>query len=59
MRNWRAKSAKFIWHIDFRNTAKVWDALSGKELVTLDGHTIEIRSVAVSPAGQRIAGYKR
>ena len=35
-------------------TAKVWDAASGKELLTLKGHSDAIRSVAFSPDGQRI-----
>jgi WD40 repeat protein len=34
--------------------AKVWDAPSGRELLTLPGHTRDIRSVAYSPDGQRI-----
>jgi hypothetical protein len=32
----------------------VWDASSGKELLTLKGHSAPIRSVAFSPDGQRI-----
>ena len=35
-------------------TAKVWEAASGKELLTLKGHSGSIRSVAFSPDGQRI-----
>ena len=35
-------------------TAKVWDAASGKELLTFAGHRTEVSSVAVSPDGQRI-----
>ena len=35
-------------------TAKVWEAASGKELLTLKGHSDEIWSVAFSPDGQRI-----
>jgi WD40 repeat protein len=35
-------------------TAKVWEAASGRELLTLKGHTSWIRSVAFSPDGQRI-----
>ena len=35
-------------------TAKVWEAASGKELFTLKGHSNEIYSVAFSPDGRRI-----
>ncbi|MGP8234921.1 MAG: protein kinase domain-containing protein, partial [Limisphaerales bacterium] len=35
--------------------AKLWDAASGKELLTLKGHTNEITFVAFSPDSQRIA----
>jgi serine/threonine protein kinase len=40
-------------------TAKVWDAVSGRELLTLKGHSGGIKSVAFSPDGQRIitSGY--
>jgi WD40 repeat protein len=34
--------------------AIVWEAASGKELLTLNGHTSWIRSVASSPDGRRI-----
>ncbi len=37
------------------NTAKILDALTGKELLTLSGHTNTIRSVAFSPDGTRLA----
>jgi hypothetical protein len=36
-------------------TAKVWDAANGRELLTLQGHRNSIRAVAYSPDGQRIA----
>ncbi|MGD2146783.1 MAG: adenylate/guanylate cyclase domain-containing protein [Anaerolineae bacterium] len=36
-------------------TAKVWDALSGEELLTLEGHSGWVYSVAFSPDGARIA----
>ncbi len=36
------------------HTAKVWEAVSGKELLTLKGHSDGIYSVAFSPDGQRI-----
>jgi eukaryotic-like serine/threonine-protein kinase len=35
-------------------TAKVWEAVSGRELLTLQGHGARIVSVAFSPSGQRI-----
>ena len=35
-------------------TAKVWDAASGRELLTLKGHSDRVASVAFSPDGQRI-----
>jgi eukaryotic-like serine/threonine-protein kinase len=35
--------------------AKVWDASSGEELLTLDGHTREIRAIAFCPTSQTIA----
>ena len=36
-------------------TAKVWDAGTGRELLTLEGHTGHLRGVAFSPDGQRVA----
>ncbi len=36
-------------------TAKVWDAASGKELLTLRGHAGSVYSVAWSPDGKRLA----
>ena len=36
-------------------TAKVWDAASGQELLTLKGHTGMVISVAWSPDGKRLA----
>ena len=36
-------------------TAKVWDAASGQELLTLKGHTGPVISVAWSPDGKRLA----
>ena len=35
-------------------TAKVWDAVSGRDLLTLKWHSVPTRSVAFSPDGQRI-----
>jgi WD40 repeat protein len=34
---------------------KVWDAETGRELLTLQGHTSDVWSVAFSPDGQRLA----
>ena len=36
-------------------TAKVWDAESGKELLTLRGHSGPVNGVAFSPDGKRLA----
>ena len=36
-------------------TAKVWDASSGAEVLTLKGHTDSVRSASFSPDGSRIA----
>ncbi len=36
-------------------TAKVWDAASGQELLTLRGHIGAVYSVAWSPDGKRLA----
>ena len=36
------------------NTAKVWNAEKGQELLTLKGHTLPVRSVSWSPDGKRI-----
>jgi len=36
-------------------TAKVWDPESGKELVTLRGHSSTVNGVAFSPDGKRLA----
>jgi len=37
------------------HTAKVWDAVSGWELLTLRGHTDRVWGVAYSPDGKRLA----
>jgi WD40 repeat protein len=37
------------------STAKIWDAAGGRELLTLKGHTGQVRSVAWSPDGLRMA----
>ncbi len=36
-------------------TAKVWDAETGKELLTLSGHKSYVNSVAWIPDGKRLA----
>ena len=43
------------------NTAKVWDAETGHELLTLIGHTDAVTSVCFSPDGKRIviSGYHK
>ena len=43
----------------FDQTAKVWNAEAGTELMTLTGHDGGIRSVAYSPDGQRIVTASR
>jgi WD40 repeat protein len=37
------------------NTAKVWDTVTGEELLTLSGHRSGVTSVAWSPDGKRLA----
>jgi Tol biopolymer transport system component len=37
------------------NTAKVWDAVNGQDLLTLRGHDEWVYSVAFSPDGKRLA----
>jgi WD40 repeat protein len=37
------------------HTAKLWDALNGRELLTLHGHTGDVRGIAFSPDGKRLA----
>src|SRR5262249_31423941 len=38
----------------YDNTVKVWDALTGHELLTLKGHTKRVTSAAFSPDGKRL-----
>ena len=40
-------------------TAKVWDARTGAEILTLKGHTMGVRSVSFSPDGSRIVTAKK
>ncbi|MDP7000050.1 MAG: hypothetical protein QF569_28630, partial [Candidatus Poribacteria bacterium] len=40
-------------------TAKVWDAQTGKELLTLKGHDGGVMSAVYSPDGQRIVTVSR
>jgi WD40 repeat protein/uncharacterized protein YjbI with pentapeptide repeats/Mrp family chromosome partitioning ATPase len=35
-------------------TARIWDAATGKTILSLEGHEASVRSVAFSPDGQRI-----
>jgi WD40 repeat protein len=38
-----------------RNAVKLWDAATGRELLTLEGHTKVVRSVCFSPDGAHLA----
>jgi len=40
-------------------TVKLWDAATGKELATFEGHSLSVSSVAFSPDGRRIASGSR
>ena len=40
-------------------TAKVWDAKSGAEVLTLKGHTDSVRSASFSPDGSRVVTASR
>ena len=40
-------------------TTKVWDAKTGKKLITLTGHDGGVRSVGYSPDGERIVTASR
>jgi len=39
-------------------TAKVWDAERGKELLTLRGHSSIVQGVAFNPDGKRLASQR-
>jgi WD40 repeat protein len=36
-------------------TVKVWDAITGQDLLTLRGHSNSVNSLAFSPDGRRLA----
>jgi WD40 repeat protein/serine/threonine protein kinase len=40
-------------------TVKVWDARTGKALLSLEGHTDHVLGVAVSPDGKRVLGQDK
>jgi hypothetical protein len=42
-----------------KNTGKVWDGTTGKELLSLDGHKSEVLDLAYSPDGKWIASAGR
>jgi WD40 repeat protein/serine/threonine protein kinase len=44
---------------DLEDALKVWDAVTGEELLTLRGHTGRVTSVAFSPDGKRIVSAGR
>jgi WD40 repeat protein len=67
LRGHNNRVASVAWSPDARRlatgsadqTAKVWDAASGQELLTLRGHDDVVTSVAWSPDGQRLATGSR
>ena len=46
---------KRIATASIEGTAKIWDAVSGQELLTLRGHSDKVWGVAFSPDGTRLA----
>ena len=45
------RSGEWVVSASWDNTLKVWDARTGAELLTLEGHTDAIHGCAVSPLG--------
>jgi hypothetical protein len=41
------------------NTAKLWDAMTGKEILSLPGHSQELTSVSFSPDGRNVLTSSR
>jgi WD40 repeat protein len=50
-----AQYGKTLASRSFDNTVKLWDAQTGQELATLNGHNNRITSVAFSPDGKTLA----
>jgi WD40 repeat protein len=52
----RIGSGSGLWNVNglTENEVKVWDAASGRQLVTLRGHTGPVYCVAFSPDGKRL-----
>jgi WD40 repeat protein len=45
----------YIAAVDFTESLRVWDALTGEELAVLDGHMARVVSLAFSPDGKTLA----
>jgi WD40 repeat protein len=44
------------WHLQaMTKTVKVWDAATGKELLTVSGHSKRVESVVLSPDDKTVA----
>jgi WD40 repeat protein/DNA-binding SARP family transcriptional activator len=50
-----ATASKYSVLPDFAGTGKVWDVATGRELLTLTGHTSGINAITYSPDGTRLA----